>query len=178
MQSNQQNYDPEQLVDRINTLVKQYDGPVSVKVTSSREDVIYSDHYNISITYEFRLKESEIQYKICKKNSLNVTHHLWEYINITIPSNENVVFTKSNSDLSDVEINGLKYREPSENTKYQKAKKIAERSYQLIKEYLQQEVPEILELTFKKPVLRGSGLDNLIKKLEVKLKEDDKYEKK
>lgn len=167
MQTKQQNYEPEQLVDRINKLAEEYKGPVEIKAGSSRKEVTYLEDYNINVNFKFPLEDMHADYSIYQKNNVRI-NYMSEHLTVKIPSNKVITLTRIDGAISSLIINGFVYNTNSDSAiEDSKAQDTADVCYQRINEYLQQETPEILELALKKPASRNPGLDDLIKKLEL-----------
>lgn len=162
-------YNPEQLVDKINELGKDFNVPGGwFRAISNPE--YREEEYSIGITFNFELDGFKVHYKIEKNNfvkehkiqTLKHDHSISEVVELQ--NRDYKLFFRRDDDkgINSIGVGSKMYLSND------KIKEVMEKSYKIIINYLQEKVPTILALARQKPVPRGrgKGLDSLIGELE------------
>lgn len=161
---NQEQYDPEQLVEKINEVAWQSNlvRGRAVKIEATSKRAITPDAYDINIGFKFELNGFRIRYSISRKNEKykGYSHRLFEFVSLT-KTGFDLSFVHGDSDVG---INDVTYKIDSD----ERLQQIVNNSYMLVKDYLQKELSEVLDLAFQIPVPRTREIGGLMKELESK----------
>jgi len=164
-------YTPEQLVKKVNELSERYRDKVGIKAKSC-SNYRGSDDYGLSFDFSFELGEYNVKYELRRRNGTTWCELLSRFLtfddstseDFLIEGEQKLQFKRGDSEyIWCVRINDVLYR-----SNHPQAYAIAEGWHQRVKDYLQQEIPEIVGLAFQKPAPRTPGLDKLLKEFEEK----------